>query len=221
MKSKFLLIIIACTFFIIGCNEDLNDIPQEEDILIGTNFQLDYVDNITFTSDDGLLISGRSGEKYTLIKTDKNLNVEWTKNNYEWGDIFFGGWGSSSSHHCKMLKVFQQDNGQYLCFIMISNVGNLVISSTLIILLDQSGNQIQEFEIDNILTSNVVKTEDGGYILFGPGTTIKLDKNFNIQWTKRFGDDIYSPSQITSTSNNGFAITGFDKIIKGNPVGSF
>ncbi len=205
MKSKFLLILIAWTF-VFGCKDEFDEISFKGNL--SKTFQLDNVDNISFTNDNEFLISGPSNGKYTLIKTDKNLNIEWTKNNYEWGTLIYGsGWGSIF-YSFQMVKAIQLSNGVYVCFGSISEGGDVIYSSALIVLLTQDGNQIQKFKFDDMYVSNVLRTNDEGFILFGYGITIKLDKNFNLQWKKNFKDNKYSPIQIVSTSNNGFAITG-------------
>ena len=205
MKSKFLLIIIAWTL-IFGCKDEFDETSFKENR--SKTFQLDNVDNISFTVDNGLLISGPSDEKYTLIKTDENLKIEWTKNNYEWGNLIYGSGLVQSIYSFQINKVFQQNNGQYICIGTIQEGTDVVWSSALIVILNKDGNQIQKFRFDDMYVSNVIRTDDEGYILFGYGRTIKLDKNFNIQWEKNYKDNKYSPIQNVSTSNNGFAITG-------------
>ncbi|MGM0408087.1 MAG: hypothetical protein ACQERU_08880 [Bacteroidota bacterium] len=205
MKSKFLLIITALTL-IFGCKDEFDETSFKGNR--SKTFQLDNVDNISFTVDNGLLISGPSDEKYTLIKTDENLKIEWTKNNYEWGNLIYGSGLVQSIYSFQINKVFQQNNGQYICFGTIQEGTDMVWSSTLIVILNQDGNQIQKLRFDDMYVSNVLRTNDEGFILFGYGMTIKLDKNFNVQWEKNFKNNKYSPIQIVSTSNNGFAITG-------------
>jgi len=206
MKAKILLIILGLVL-ILGCKDELdktslNGTPSSK------TFKLNNIDNISFTNDNGLFISGSSNGKYTLIKTDKNLNVEWTKNNYDWGNLVFGsGWGSSF-YSINIVKAFQRNDGSYVCIGSIEEGGDVVWSSTLVIVLNQRGEQIHSYNFENMPTSNVLRTNDGGYILFGHGVTLKLDQNFNRQWTKNFSDNKYSPIQIASTSNGGIAITG-------------
>jgi hypothetical protein len=206
MKSKFSLIFLTLVL-LLGCKDEFDE-TSSMGTLSGKTFQLDNVDNISFTNDQGLLISGSSEGKYTLIKTDKNLRTEWEKNNYEWGNLQYGsGWGSAF-YSFQMVKVFQLSNGEYVCFGAISEGGDVLFSSALIVLLKQNGEQVQKFRFNDMYVSNVLRTNDEGYLLFGYGMTIKLDKNFNLQWEKNFKDNKYFPFQIVSTSNGGFAITG-------------
>ena len=206
MRLKFLLISLVLGFMF-GCNDEF-DKSSINLTLSSKDFQLDHFDNISFTNDNGLIISGSLNEKYTIIKTDKNLNVEWTRNEYEWGNLVYGSGWSSSFYSFQIVKVFQQNNGQYICFGTIREGTDMVWSSTLIIILTQYGSQIQKHRFDDMYVSNVLKTNDGSFILFGHVTTIKLDKNFNLQWKKNFRDNQYSPIQSTSISNGEFAITG-------------
>lgn len=68
------LLIAALLFFSLGCRKEVDNIPLTK----GTKtFPLNRIDNISFTKDKGLFISGSSGDKYTLIKTNANLDIEW------------------------------------------------------------------------------------------------------------------------------------------------
>lgn len=204
MKDKILTLCLSL-ILMFGCKKESNE-PNNV-ILSSKTFQLNNVDNIFFTNDNGLLISGRSNDKYNLIKTDVNFNNEWTKNNYNWGNLIFGsGWGSSF-YSVQMVKVFQLNDGKYVCVGSITEGGDVVYSSALIVVLTQNGTQIQKYVFDDLSVSNALQTEDGGYILFG-FKTIKLDRNFNQIWSKNIYNSKYMPSQIVSTSNGGFAITG-------------
>lgn len=204
MKDKILTLCLSL-ILMFGCKKESNE--PNNIILSSKTFQLNNVDNIFFTNDNGLLISGRSNDKYNLIKTDVNFNNEWTKNNYNWGNLIFGsGWGSSF-YSVQMVKVFQLNDGKYVCVGSITEGGDVVYSSALIVVLTQNGTQIQKYVFDDLSVSNALQTEDGGYILFG-FKTIKLDRNFNQIWSKNIYNSKYMPSQIVSTSNGGFAITG-------------
>jgi hypothetical protein len=204
MKDKILILYLAL-ILMFGCKKESNE-PIKVTLSTKT-FQLNNVDNIFFTNDNGLLISGRSNDKYSLIKIDCNLNTEWTKNNYDWGNLIFGsGWGSSF-YSVQVVKVFQLNDGKYVCVGSITEGGDVVYSSALIVVLTQNGTQIQKFVFDDIAVSNALQTGDGGYILFG-FKIIKLDRNFNQLWSKNIYDNKYLPSQIVLTSNGGFAITG-------------
>lgn len=201
---KKLILICAASVLLFSCRKEpsgSNNIPSD------ITFQLNRVDNIFFTGDNGLLISGVNNLKYTLIKTNSNFGILWTKNNYEWGDIVQGsGWGSSF-YSIQMVKAFQRSDGMYVCIGTIMQGGDVVYYTTLVIILNQDGNQIRKYQFDDLAASNALQTVDGGYILFG-NKLIKLDGNFNQQWEKNLLDNNYFQYQIVSASEGEFATTG-------------
>ncbi|HXS56647.1 MAG TPA: hypothetical protein VN726_11030 [Hanamia sp.] len=209
MKIK--LIVVVLFVFAAGCKKNVEPRP----LLNGTaTFQLERIDNISFTNDNSLLISGVSGDNYTLIKTDINLNVAWTKNGYDWGKLIraSGGWGSAF-YSIKIVKVFQRADGSYVCFGSISEGGDVVFSSALVIVLDKNGKQINKYRFDDLAVSNVLKTGDG-YILFG-NQLVKLDNNFNKLWTKNIFSNANSVVSIANIIEGGFVVTGsynFDQV---------
>jgi hypothetical protein len=77
----------------------------------------------------------------------------------------------------------------------------------LLIVLNQDGEQIQKIEFQDNRTTNIIQTNDGGYLLFG-SKLIKLDRNYKQQWSKNLIDQIYNQYQIVSTAVGGFATTG-------------
>jgi hypothetical protein len=210
---KINLMVAALFVFAVGCKK----IVEPRPLFNGTaTFQLDKIDNISFTDDKGLLISGILDDNYTLIKTDADLNVVWTKNGYDWGKLIraSGGWGSAF-YSIKMVKVFQRGDG-YVCFGTISEGGDVVFSSALVIVLDKNGKQINKYRFDDLGVSNVLKTGEG-YVLFG-NQVFKLDNNFNKLWTKNKFSYPYSAIEIATTSEGGFAVTGsndFDQVFLG------
>lgn len=200
-------ILLACVamIFLIACRKE--PIGPKDVISPSMTFQLNRVDNVFFTKDNGSLISGVRNLKYTLIKTNANFDIEWTKNNYDWGKIVSGsGWGSSF-YSVQIVKTFQRSDGTYVCIGTIEEGGDVVYSSTLVIILNQYGDQINKYQFTDLGTSNALQTDDGGYILFG-NKIIKLDGNFNLQWEKNIFDYTYYQYQIVSTSDGGFATTG-------------
>lgn len=210
---KINLIVAVFFVFAFGCKK----IVEPRPLANGTaTFQLDRIDDISFTNDNGLLISGVLGDNYTLIKTDANLNVDWNKNTYDWGKLIrgSGGWGSAF-YSIKMVKVFQRGDG-YVCFGTISEGTDVIFSSALVIVLDRNGKQINKYRFDDLGVSNVLKTGDG-YVLFG-NQLVKLDNNFNKLWTKNSFIYPYSANAIASTREGGFAVTGsnnFDQVFLG------
>ena len=204
MKNKLL---VSVLFFIaLGCTKEVEKFSFTDQTKTSP---LNGIDNISFTKDNGLFISGSSGDKYTLVKTNANLDIEWIKNDYDWGNIVRGsGWGAYS-YGIKIVKVFETKDGNYVCFGAISQGGDVIYSSALIIVLDKNGLQLQKYSFDNITLWDALKTDDG-YVLFGT-QLIKLDNNFNQLWAKTiYSNSSYFPSAIVATTDGGFAITGSD-----------
>ena len=204
MKKNLL---VAVLFILaLGCRKQVDNISLTGQT---SNSPLNNIDNISFTKDNGLFISGSSGDKYTLIKTDANLNIEWIKNDYDWGNFVHGsGWGAYS-YGIKIVKVFETEDGNYVCFGAISEGGDVIYSSALIIVLNKIGQQIRKYSFDDLTLWNALKT-DNGYVLFGT-QLIQLDNNFNKVWAKTiYNNSTHFPSAIAATTDGGFAITGSD-----------
>lgn len=197
----FFTLFISCSKEKIITDFNKNLIPSSVD------FELNYVSYVLFTQDNGLLIAGVSNGKATVIKTNFKFETEWTKNNYEWGNIISGsGWGSSF-YSPNISKIFQKDDGKYVCFCSIEEGGDVVYSSTLLLELNPSGEQIRKVEFQDNRTTNVLQTNDGGYLLFG-SKLIKLDRDYNQQWSKDLTNQIYNQYQIAPAKDGGFATTG-------------
>jgi len=189
---------------VLSCRKQVDNISLTDPI---SNSPLNNIDNISFTKDNGLFISGSSGNKYTLIKTDANLNIQWIKNDYDWGKLVYSsGWGAYS-YGIKIVKVFETEDGNYVCFGAISEGGDVLYSSALVIVLDKNGKQLKKYSFDDLTLWNALKTDDG-YVLFGT-QLIKLDNNFNKVWAKTiYNNSANLPSAITATTDGGFAFTG-------------
>lgn len=192
-------------------------------------FQLNSIDQVFFTKDSGSILSGVYHHKYTFIKTNANFDIEWTKNTYDWGNLISGsGWGANS-YSVQIVKIFQRNDGSYVCIGTIMEGGDVVFYSTLVIELSQKGEQLHTYTFKDQNTSNALQTSDGGYILFG-NNLIKLDRNFSQLWEKNLWDYTWYQNQIISTTDGGFATTGNyngDKIFlkkldqNGNEISSF
>ena len=224
--SKILFLVLVVGLFV-ACKKESSTVTA----LIPSNmtFQLNGVDQVCFTKDSGSLIAGVYHHKYTFIKTNANFHIEWAKNNYDWGNLISGsGWGSYS-YSVQILKIFQRNDGSYVCIGSFMEGGDVMFSSTLIIVLNQKGEQIHSYEFKDLSTSKALQTSDGGYILLGK-KLIKLDRNFSKLWEKDLGNSIYYQNQIISTADGGFATTGnynYEKIflkkldLNGNETASF
>lgn len=200
---KINLLVAVLFILALGCRKEVHNSSFTEQT---KTFPLNSIDNISFTNDKGLFISGSSGDKYTLIKTDANLNIEWIKNDYDWGHLVRGSEWSAASYSIKMVGAFQREDGNYDCIGQIYEGGDVVYSSALIIVLNKNGKQIQKYRFDNTVVWNALKTGNG-YVLFGT-QLIKLDNNFNKLWTKTIYHDTYFPSEIATITDGGFVITG-------------
>ena len=204
IKERILIVCIAL-ITMTGCKNE--DYDSANLTLSTKTFQLNSIDNLLFTNDNGVLISGRSNDKYCLVKTDGNLHTEWIKNGFDWGNLIFGsGWGSSF-YSVQIVKAFELSNGNYVCIGTITDGGDVIYSTGLVVELTKSGTQVQKFVFDNFAISNALQTADGGYILFGSGI-LKLDKSFNQLWTKNSYNSNFMSSQIIPTLSGGFAVTG-------------
>ena len=224
--TKILLLSLAL-FLLVACKKEA---PTNFTVCPSAmTFQLNSIDQVFFTKDSGSLIAGVYHHKYIFIKTNANFDIEWTKNTYDWGNLIFGsGWGSSF-YSIQIVKIFQRNDGSYVCIGSITEGGCVVFSSTLVIELNQKGEQIHTYEFKDQGTSNALQTSDGGYILFGY-KLIKLDRNFSKLWEKDLGNSTYYQNQIISTADGGFATTGnynYEKIflkkldLNGNETASF
>ena len=183
----------------------------KESYLVGSNpfsttLELNSVQNIFPTDDNGLLISGPASGKYTLLKTRSYLNIEWIRNNFDWGTLKAGsGWGSSF-YSVSIVRVLQLEGGEYVCFGSIAEGGDVVYSSAIVIVLSPAGEEIQKYMFNDVSISNALQTDDG-YLLFGT-SLLKLDKNFKLVWSRQLYNGTQMSVQITKTSDGGFAFTG-------------
>lgn len=202
--AKVLFLSLAIILLVACKKEEPN---KTDGMPFNKTFQLNNIDQVFFTKDGGSLIAGVYHHKYTFIKTNAGFDIEWTKNNYEWGNLIFGsGWGSGF-YSIQIVKIFQRNDGSYICIGTIQEGGCVMYSSTLVIELNQKGEQIHTYKFNDMSTSNALQTSDGGYVLFGY-KLIKLDRDFKQLWEKNLYDRTYYQSQIASTTDGGFATTG-------------
>jgi hypothetical protein len=203
MKKVFF--IFLATFSLLACNKEENNTIDKS--LTSQSFQLNNFDNLFITNDNGFLIGGVYNQKYTLIKTNDNFKIIWSKNNFDWGNVYSSSGWESSFYNIKLIKIFSGSDGNFICICSTSEHVISMTHTTLIIVLNQLGEQIQKSEFNNFETSSVIKTNDGGYVLFGT-KLVKLDENFNKIWEKDISRSSYSQYEIAPTSDGGFATTG-------------
>ena len=193
------------TFLFIGCNKE---VVTNGRFLSSEVFQMDRMENVFFTHDGGFIISGVSNSKTTIIKTDSQSDILWTQNSFDWGTNSSSGnyWGASF-YSVNVVKIFQRNDGGYVCICSVEEGGDVVYSSTLIVQLNQRGEQIRKVEFTDIDAYNALETNDGGYLIFG-NKLLKLDYNYNQIWQKNIFDFIYFQAQIVTIEDGGFATTG-------------
>lgn len=163
--------------------------------------------------DDGFIICGSTtsygmgGSDIYLIKTDANGNVQWTQTHGTTGL----DWGKS---------VKQTSDGGYIA------VGTLPEHDFLILKLDQYGNTVWAdtcfdfygFEWYN--PGEVIETNDGKFVVAGSGFDDDYIEYFIILFTwdssgnqigwNRYYHDYAHGYGVVQTSDNGFAVCGYD-----------
>jgi len=177
-------------------------------------FQLHDFENLFFTKDNGIILAGLFKNKITLIKTSPDFKIVWSKNNYDWGQNTStgSGWGSSF-YSVQITRIFQQNNGNYICIASVLEGGDVVYKSTLIIELNSKGEQTKKLLLKNTDASNALYLNDGGILLFGT-SLVKINKNYQQIWSKKIYDNDFYAYQIIATSDGGFATTGTYKMDK-------
>ena len=201
----FLLVILSAgVIFSSGCSKD--DFPVTENQDAFGEIQLNTLFNITEIS-DGFIVSGICDSKIKILKLDVNFNTVWSKDDFEWGNIFPGsGWGSTF-YSADIINVIEKGNGSLVFFCSIIEGGCVVSSSALIVVLDRSGKEISKKELENYALINSVMTRDGGFLLFG-SSLIRL--NSNLSKVNEYEDQnyVFSGANTIQTDDNGFAISG-------------
>ena len=200
MKYWILLLItvlfIVLTF--IGCTGGTTPPEEEWSKVIGVG----RGHSVQQTTDDGYVITTAHG---SLIKTDSNGNVEWTKT--------FGG-----SCNCGN-SVQQTSDGGYV----IGGGG----SDVCLIKTDSNGNEEWNKTFggsDKDEGYSVQQTTDGGYVIAGYTSSygdgydadiwlIKTDSNGNEEWNKTFGG-WYKDGGISGqqTTDQGYIIAGVTQL---------
>ena len=191
-------------FSITGCRKDngVDDSLQQTSV-----FKMNNVDNILFTYDNGFLITGSNEDHYLVIKTNQFLDPELSRHDFSWATLVRGkGWGSSF-YSIGINNSFQREDGSFVCIGSISEGGDILFYSTLVVLLDSHLNQQKVLTYDGTSITNAFRTSDGGYLLFGT-KIIKLDANLNELWQKIPENNGFNEYKITTTSDGGFATTG-------------
>ena len=205
MKKVFPLLVLCFTIIsLLSCSKDdltvIDNNNSSGEIQLNTFFDLKEIK-------DGFTISGVNDSKVTISKLDINFNTIWRKDNYEWGNLFSeGGWGGAF-YSVDVVNVFQNENGNFICFCSIMEGTDVILHSVLIVTLDKIGNEINRIELENNVLINAIKTNDNGYLLFG-NSLIKLNSDFSKAWENDDQNYIFSGANINPTDDHGFAVTG-------------
>lgn len=201
MKSLYffqVLFIVIISFS--SCSKITDNETATNEVQLNTLFNINEINN-------GYIISGIKDSRITISRLDANFGIVWQKDNYEWGELFSeGGWGGAF-YSVEVIEIFQNDNGNFVCFCSVTAGGDVVWHSVLIITLNKSGNEINNIELEDNLLLSVIKTKDDGYLLFG-GKLIKLNPDLTKAWENNDQNYVFSGANISPMDNNGFAITG-------------
>jgi len=200
MQRIFLTLFV--TLFLYSCEKwNLKD-----DILSENNIQLNSIQKVIITGDNGLLIAGVNNSKETFIKTDANFGTIWRKDDYDWGNyIYSGGWGQPF-YGVDVVNIFQNENDNFICVASVTQGGCVIYSSVMIIELSQEGEELKKMEIQDFTILDAIKSADGGYLLLGY-RLLKVDKNFNINWEKDYWAMDLGIGNIINTNDGRYALT--------------
>lgn len=186
-----------------GCIKDkfiVDNQSATSEVQLNALFNIKEINN-------GFIISGIKDSRITISKLDANFNTIWQKDNYTWGELFSeGGWGGAF-YSIEVIDIFQKPNGNFVCFCSVTEGGDVMWHTILIVTMDTFGNEINKIELDNNSLLSVITTNDDGYLLFG-GNLIKLNSDLSKAWENNDQDYIFSGANGSPMVNNGFAITG-------------
>ncbi len=194
-----------------------DDLPNEPDKVVQPKdtIQLNEVYSIFAASDSSFLIAGESDSKFTLLKTDHDLNIIWKRTDFEWGNIEYGC-GYSSCNYPNYVGIFQNADGNYTCLSSMRFGGDVVLFYAELIQLNPDGEILLEKRISKSPYHDVIRTNDGGFIGLNRWDGLKkYDKNFALCWNKEFNvqHDFprYDLSSIFQTIDEGYILTSVKK----------
>jgi hypothetical protein len=167
---------------------------------------LNNISGILKTSDNSFLIAGDYNSQIILIKTNTQFDSIWTKTNFSWGADTMGTW-ISYTHLCDIIGLFQKGNGNYLCFSVTMEGGDVMTHNTWIVEMAPGGNIVREKKIEKFATVEVIPTTDG-YLLLDYTRLTKLDMDFNKVWQMVNSVKRGFEYSIISTNDGGSAETG-------------
>ena len=160
--KKFLLLLVV--FLVVcSCEKKINI----DDFVSEKYIQLRSINNAIITKDNGLLIAGVFDLKITFIKIDENFRTVWRKDNFEWGVNYSeGGWGGAF-YSVQIIDIFQNEHDNFICVGAIAEGGDVVYSSTLVVELNQKGEEVRKIEFKEFGVGKAIKTSDNGYLFMG------------------------------------------------------
>lgn len=199
--------IITCfviSLLILGCSED--NIPTTDNIGASSEIRLNTLFKINEVQ-DGFIVSGIKDSKLTIIKLDVNFNIVWTRNNFDWGNIYHEDVWGGSFYSIDIVNIIENDNGNLICFCSIMQGTDVFWPSTKIVILDKLGKELRSKDLEEYALINATTTSDGGYLLFG-NSLIKLDSDLSKISENKDLDYETSGANITQTDDNCIAVTG-------------
>lgn len=161
-------------------------------------FDLNRIDNLFFTNDSCLLIAGERNLMPTIIKTNYNFEIKWTKNTDDWENSPTTEPGTNLSGHSLVLNdIIPLDSGKYVCFLS----GNMLTS--FVIELNGHGEQIRTVSLPDVKASKTLKTSDKGYFLYLKDYSFmtKTDENYHTIWQKSTLNSVIQKIVLTSDGN--------------------
>jgi len=200
----FLLVCFAGVIFSSGCSKE--DLPITENRDAVAEIRLNTLFNIREIS-DGFLVSGIYDSKIKISKLDVNFNTVWSKDDFEWGDIFSeGGWGGAF-YTVDIVNAVEKATGNIILFCSIVEGTDLMLHSALIVMLDRSGKELFRKELDQYMLINALAINNERYLMFG-SSLIRLNSDFSIAWENDDHNYVFSGANAIQTDDNGFAVTG-------------
>ncbi len=148
------------------------------------------------TSDGGYVLAGSfSSDSAWILKLDQSENIQWQETlglDTEYGNSFSA--------------VTQTSDGGYIAAETKNYQGQRLIFK-----FDSTGNIIWQKSYSPIYDGviKIFESSDGGYLMFGSSSSIRIDVNGNMLWSNIYSfDSMESFRAIQRTSDGGYIATG-------------